>query len=205
MKWASILAVVFIVLALIVETIFIIHQVGDQQRLSFQILGLEQNLTESENKNETLNGDNAKANKEIEELTIEKNQQIATNADLEKKLEEKIAYSTELLKQNSTLEKKFLCEKSLSGVDFTDNETVNQSLKKYVRDTKNRSEPVSASYWSLIWTGDKYSIHTVEAYSEEENMNYIWKFTVYFNGESYGDHKDGIFYNDGQCWLYLDK
>ncbi len=56
----------------------------------------------------------------------------------------------------------------------------------------------------ILYAGSKYSIHTVEVFSAKENMTYMWKFTAYFRGESYGDHVNGIFYNDNQCWLYLE-
>lgn len=99
-----------------------------------------------------------------------------------------------------------MCDKTLIDIDFTDNKSVNNELVKFVnRDKSSISEPVSAHYWSLLWTGEKYSIHTVEVYSAKDRTTYVWKFTAYFHGEAYGIHKNGVFWNDEQCWIYLEE
>lgn len=71
-----------------------------------------------------------------------------------------------------------MCSSILSNVDFTSNATVNKALKNYVNRIKNMKETISASYWNQIWTGENYSIHTIEVYSEADRTNYLWKFTV---------------------------
>jgi hypothetical protein len=89
-------------------------------------------------------------------------------------------------------------------VNFSTNKSVNDALVDWVENNTTITEPVSAHYWNIIWTGDKYSIHTIEVYSAKNNVNYVWTFTAYFRGEADGEHANGIFYNDDQCWLYLE-
>lgn len=97
------------------------------------------------------------------------------------------------------------CDTQLNDVDFSNNESVNESLVSYVERTKSTAEPISAHYFNLIWTGEKHSIHTIEVYSQADNMNYLWKFIVYFRGEAYGRHENGIFNSDDMCWLYFHQ
>lgn len=219
MKWASIVVVTVLVFALVTETFFLVNQFGKQQQLVANVFGLQQDIQASEGNNEKLTGEIDDLKEEMEQLSQEKSVLIEEVTELEKEvstlseensklsgdLKEKSDRVSALAGENRLLESKFMCERTLSNVDFSNNESVNKSLKKYVEDTKNLEEPITASYWNLIWTGDKYSIHTVEVHSEKDRTNYIWKFTVYFRGEAYGDHENGIFYNDHQCWMYLDK
>lgn len=223
MKWANIIAIIVLALGLVGETVFLVKQTGDQQEMGHQVFQLEQEVQDAESNNEKLieenNAVSMNLKKEIEQVSLEKVTLVDKVAALEEdasklkedntKLTNDLKAKTDrvstLTRENSTMKKKFMCGRTLSNVDFASNDTVNKALKQYVNDTKNRSEIVSASYWNLIWTGEKYSTHTVEVYSEKDQINYVWKFTVYFRGESYGDHENGIFYNDDQCWMYLDK
>ncbi len=219
MKWASIVVVIVLALALVVESFLLINQMEKQQQLADDISRLEQEVRGAQNDNRLLSTENASLQTEIDKFANEKTVLVADTekltqeaTELEAQIEKmsadiktKTSRVSALTREKSALEKKFMCSRTLSNVDFSSNESVNKSLKKYVENTKNRSEAVSASYWNLIWTGEKYSTHTVEVNSEADNINYIWKFTVYFRGEAYGDHENGIFYNDEQCWMYLDK
>lgn len=219
MKWANNLVVIVLALILAVETGFIIKLVMDQQQQTVRVLQGELDLQFAKNKNEELGNANVEIKGELEKANQQKTELTEAQGKLQEDANKLTAENEKLLldqKNNlSKMEKlkvnvsdttdKFMCDRTLSNVDFTNNESVNKSLKKYVTDTKGISDDVSASYWNLIWTGKKYSIHTVEVNSDEDNMNYIWKFTAYFRGESYGDHENGVFYNDDQCWMYLDK
>ena len=219
MKWANNLVVIVLALILAVETGFIIKLVMDQQQQTVRVLQGELDLQFAKNKNEELGNANGEIKGELEKANQQKTELTEAQGKLQEDANKLTAENEKLLldqKNNlSKMEKlkvnvsdttdKFMCDRTLSNVDFTNNESVNKSLKKYVTDTKGISDDVSASYWNLIWTGKKYSIHTVEVNSDEDNMNYIWKFTAYFRGESYGDHENGVFYNDDQCWMYLDK
>jgi hypothetical protein len=109
-------------------------------------------------------------------------------SELTKNLADKTSSVTKLQSENRSLKQKYMCKDTLNNVDFSSNKTVNTALTSYVNRTKSLDLPVSANYWNLIWTGSKYSTHTVEVYSAKENMTYLWKFTVYYRGESYGDH-----------------
>lgn len=219
MKWASIVVIIVLALSLVGETFFLIKQSDDLRQMAGEVTQLKQEVLDSQSKNEELiqeknslqsGYDQVAQEKTIfSDKTAELEQEAAELSEVNKRLSENLKTKTnrvtELLSEKKSLESKFLCARTLPRVDFSSNEAVNKSLKKYVNDTKNFDEPVSASYWNLIWTGEKYSTHTVEVKSEKDNMVYIWKFTVYFRGESYGNHENGIFYNDDQCWLYLDK
>lgn len=219
MKWANNLVVIVLALILAVETGFIIKLVMDQQQQTVRVLQGELDLQFAKNKNEELGNANGEIKGELEKANQQKTELTEAQGKLQEDANKLTAEKEKLLldqKNNlSEMQKlkvnvsdttdKFMCDRTLSNVDFTNNESVNKSLKKYVTDTKGISEDVSASYWNLIWTGKKYSIHTVEVHSDEDNMNYIWKFTAYFRGESHGDHENGVFYNDDQCWMYLDK
>jgi hypothetical protein len=103
------------------------------------------------------------------------------------------------------LEKELMCDEAPINVDYASNKTVSDSLVKFVNGWKSAEEPISSHHWSLIWTGNKYSIHTVEVHSEKDNINYIWTFIAYFQGEGNGLHSDGIFWADHQCWLDFKK
>jgi cell division protein FtsB len=217
MKIASILITILIIVALAGETVFIFHQFSTQQALMSQQLQLQQKIGGLEKEKLSLEKDNANLEKVIEQLNKENDTLTERTSSLEeenKKLADQVADLTKtgnvktsdinrLQSEVSTINKKLLCENLLTKVDFTNNETVNKSLVSYVEANKNEVEPVSAHYWNLIWTGSKYSVHTIEVHSAKDQINYIWKFTVYFQGESYGDHVNGVFYNDDQCWLYM--
>ncbi len=219
MKWVSIIAVVVLALALVAETFFLVQQIDNLQQMTGEIARLQQEVADSQTKYEDLVEEKNTLQEGFEKVTFERTTFIDKSSKLEQEVTElseenksvkedlktKTNRVSELLRENKALESKFMCDRILSNVDFSSNEAVNKSLKKYVSDTKNLDEAVSASYWNLIWTGDKYSTHTVEVNSVKDNVVYVWKFTVYYRGESYGDHENGIFYNDDQCWLYLDK
>jgi predicted nuclease with TOPRIM domain len=156
--------------------------------------------------------ENAKLSQEKDTL----NEEMGSLSDENRTLNDKVDSLTDDLKNRTTdwqeatselkaTKDKYLCKKPITAVSFVDNSSVDQALVKYVNSTKNPDEPISAHNWSIIWTGSKYSIHTVEVYSEKDKTSYIWKFTVYFKGEDYGYHVNGIFYNDQQCWLYIEK
>lgn len=224
----TVLAVVL--LALVAVSTIMVIQLMEKQKLSIektnfelQLINSQQAVSKLERTEEGLEKERAALQTKLDKLTEEKDSMIdslvdqlagleekeeALNtqiSDLTKTLQGKEARINKLQTENKSLTSKFMCNETLSNVDFTNNESVNKSLVKYVNDTKSLEEPISAHYWNLIWTKSKYSIHTIEVHSQKDRMNYIWKFTVYFRGESHGDHENGIFYNDDQCWMYLDK
>jgi hypothetical protein len=226
MKTISIVTVAVLSVALIIETIFFLQLSRNQQKFSYQVSSLQQDVKELEKSNTLLKDSQTLLENEKSKLLVntgqlsqenetfsteiaKKEEQIKSLTDdvgkLTTELDEQKASVSKLQTENNSLKSKFMCKKTLSSVDFTNNKSVNKSLVAFAESVNTRPEPISAHYWNLIWTGSKYSIHTIEVHSEKERTNYIWKFTVYFRGESYGDHGNGIFYNDDQCWLYLDK
>ena len=219
---------VTIILALIavVEAGILIFSFVSLNQQSRQKVSLQQELTELKQQKQDLEASQGEAQFNLGKVSQERDsllEQIKSlqddnsnlNKDLDKEVEEKGTLSAQLKDSKdeasnlrsdvSSLNQKFMCEDTLTDVDFTSLDLVNKALGKYVEDTKNMTEPVSARYYNQIWTGQKYSIHTVEVHTEKDRMTYLWKFTVYFRGENFGLHENGIFYNDQQCWLYLDK
>lgn len=217
MKWISIAVIIVLVLSLVGMTYYLVQQSASVQRFTTQLSESQQKVTSLEKDNSGLASEKTALQADINSLDQEKkllsdqitklegeekdlNSQVT---DLTKKLKDKTSSEAQLMVDKGALQRKLMCEDTLGNVDFSSNESVSASLANYVDRTKNTDLPVSAHYWNLVWTDSKYSIHTVEVHSAKEHMNYIWKFTVYFQGESYGHHKYGVFYNDDQCWLYL--
>ncbi|GIV63891.1 MAG: hypothetical protein KatS3mg045_1230 [Bellilinea sp.] len=213
------IAALVLMLLLSGETIFLLNTNQHRSVLAKHVTELEQTIQRKKEENEKLTHENSQLKDSLELTNLEKQQSAEKILELEeeiKSLEKQLADAQkDLVSKNAQIanlredivktKDKFMCSTSLSRVDFTSNATVNNVLKNYVNRIKNMNEPISASYWNQIWTGKNYSIHTIEVYSEKDNTNYLWKFTVYFRGEAYGEHEYGIFYNDNQCWLYLDK
>lgn len=164
---------------------------SEKTNLSIEIGRLRQEKTELTTQNE----------KQAEELVELSNQLSTLTPQMKAKNDELRKVRNEVI----SMKKKFMCDTTMAKPDFSSNDSVSKALAKYVERTKGIDEPVTAHYWNQVWTGEKYSIHTVEVYSKNDRINYVWKFTVYYRGEAYGDHENGVFYNDQQCWLYLDK
>ncbi len=101
------------------------------------------------------------------------------------------------------LEEQFMCSGANISPDYETNHSVSETLLDYVSDVNSQSVAVSANYWKVFWTGAKFSHHTVEAFDRSANWVYLWDFIVFFDGESSGEHVNGIFWADQQCWLDL--
>lgn len=211
MKKATIAITVVLLLALISETVFLIILVKNRNELVV-------NMFNEQMKNVKLTNDITNITAEKDDLVKEKggldDQILSLKSQLAAITEEndslidsnelKAERIDSLLDEKEAINSKFMCAKTLKTVDFSNNKSVSDDLVKYVTQAKSTQEPVTAAFWNTVWTGEKYSIHTIEVESEKDNATYVWKFTVYYRGESYGDHENGVFYNDDQCWLYFN-
>ena len=168
---------------------------GELDNQAEEIDQLETGIETLESEINTLNRDIESLNGEIDILIDEVNDLKHEKGML------KVNYEGQL----DELEGILMCEESPINVDYENNKTVSDSLVKFVNSWKGAEEPISSHRWSLIWTKSKYSIHTIEVHSEKDSINYVWKFTSYFNGEGNGRHVNGIFWADHQCWLDFDK
>jgi outer membrane murein-binding lipoprotein Lpp len=207
---------VILLVALVAVSAFFISSINQQrqisQQVSTQISDLQQKASKLETDKSTLDINVGKITQERDALSAK----VTQLEDGNKTLNDKLSGLTKDLDQKTSdwqkansevamTKSKYMCKDTLTGASFLDNESVNKSLVDYVNGHNNLDLPITAHYWNVIWTGSKYSTHTIEIHSEKDRTNYLWKFTVYFKGESFGDHVNGIFYNDDQCWLYLDK
>lgn len=197
--------IIAIFIALAGETVFLFSQMNKLTKSQVETEKLSNEIGTISSEKESLLKENdekttqlATSSAQIETLTSEK-------TALETDVKSKRAQISELQAKQRAMVQTFMCDKTISSINFSDNKSVNDALVKYVNQIKGISEPISAHYWKIIWTGEKYSTHTIEVHSEKDRMNYIWTFTAYFRGEAYGDHENGVFYNDEQCWIYLDK
>lgn len=102
-------------------------------------------------------------------------------------------------------EERFMCSAANFSPDYETNHSVSETLLEYVSDINSQSVAVSANYWKIFWTGTKFSHHTVEAFDRSANRVYLWDFIVFYEGESSGEHVNGIFWADQQCWLDLSR
>lgn len=219
MKKITIAIIVVLFVTIAAETFFLVNGFTKRTALDRELL-IEQNnsmllssqvdtLTDEKQtlttNLTTLDSQLAALEEEKTNLLNENNLLLEESEALKESVKQKTTQISKLTREKTAITDKFMCDRTISNVDFSTNKSVSDSLVDYVMDTKSGSEPVSANYWNTVWTGEKYSIHTVAVFSAKDNTNYIWKFTAYFKGEAYGDHVNGIFYNDQQCWLYLDK
>lgn len=101
------------------------------------------------------------------------------------------------------LEERFICANVNLSPDYETNHSISETLLDFVSDINSQSVAVSSNYWKVFWTGAKFSHHTVEAFDRSANYVYLWNFIVFFDGEGSGDHANGIFWADQQCWLDL--
>lgn len=130
----------------------------------------------------------------LSELQSQYNDLDAEYRDLNKTIKD-------LKREHDIAISEYFCSEKIR-VDFTSNYTVGRSLIEFVAD--RAEDPVSGNWWKIFWTGDKHSLHTVEAWSKEDRVNYVWEFIVYFRGEFYGEHPNGVFWTGAGCWLYRD-
>lgn len=195
----------FCIFALGVETLFLIMNFGKLNtcqkdlanttlmmgRLDGKCQDIQKNNDQLKNEIEAFQKDNQKLNQAVKDDA----------AEISNLKEQVLKVNQEKNNEVAAMENRFMCAESPIIVSYRDNASVNNSLKVFVENTKSIDEPITASYWNAIWTGDNYSIHTIEVESEKDQTNYLWKFTAYFDGESYGQHVNGVFWNDQQCWL----
>jgi hypothetical protein len=217
-KWVSIFVIVAFGIIALTEAVFLFLSFGKETQSRVLLDSVNNKLSEATTKNTELEGvksdlqySNGQCSQEIDSLTSEKAQLITTSDELtvkfdslEKENKTNLDSIVSLKKENKALTDRFMCKDQIKGVTFIDNKMVNTLLVKYVEDTSNLKLPVTSHSWNIVWSDSKYSIHTIGILSTKDNINYIWKFTVYFKGEAYGEHANGIFYNDQQCWLYLE-
>ena len=164
------------------------NQAEEIDQLETEIDTLESEISTLNSDIESLNSEIDTQNDEVNDLKHDKGM---LTVNYEGKLDE--------------LEEKLMCEESPINVDYENNKTVSDSLVKFVNSKKSVEEPITSHRWSIIWTKSRFSIHTIEVHSEKDSINYVWKFTSYFNGEGNGRHVNGIFWADHQCWLDFDK
>lgn len=147
-------------------------------------------------------GDKAELEMQVESASNEL-QAIQTELETTQRENEVALQQAETDKTNAIkeIEGKYQCPDYPISVDYKNNYTVGQSLISYVEKSKSLDEPISANYWKAFWTGEKHSLHTVEVYSPNDNMTYLWEFVVYFRGELSGKHPNGIFWTGHGCWL----
>lgn len=177
----------------------------ESENLKDQLSTTETELVSLKSDHEKLKSDHSTLLKDFS-ITSEKLSALETeNDELQSRKDEFQQKLNESRTQNNELEKLFMCDEAPISVDFKDNASVSRSLTRFVEGWKAATEPVSSHHWNIVWSTEKYSIHTVQVYSERDNITYIWKFTAYFDRENNGLHKNGIFWNDRQCWLYLKR
>lgn len=199
-------------IALAGETVFLFSQLNKQNTLTQDLFEAQVESEQLSTEIDTISLEKDSLLKEKEDnstqlatLSVQVETLTAENKALKTDINTKKGQISELQAKQRSMEQKFMCDKTIGSINFSDNKSVNDALVKYVNQTKGISEPISAHYWKIIWTGEKYSTHTIEVHSEKDRTNYIWTFTAYFRGEAYGEHENGVFYNDEQCWIYLDK
>ncbi|MHB8088736.1 MAG: hypothetical protein ACYDH2_10885 [Anaerolineaceae bacterium] len=212
MSKSFIAIIIILIVALIGVTVFLFTTMGEKNTINQDLLKAEtknsqltNDLASVTSEKDSLAQENDAADAQLTTLTAQLTTLTGENATLNGDLDKIKDQISDLQATQRSMEKKFMCSKTISSIDFTGNKSVNDALSKYVNQTKSITEPITANYWNIIWTGEKYSTHTIEAHSEKDRTNYLWTFTAYFRGEAYGDHENGVFYNDRQCWIYLDK
>lgn len=197
--------IIAIFIALAGETVYLFSQMNILSKSQIETAKLSTEISTISSEKESLHKENGEMTTQLATLSAQIDTLTSEKIALETDVKSKKAQISEMQTKQRTTEKKFMCNSTISNISFSNNKSVNDALVKYVNRTKSISEPISAHYWKIIWTGENYSTHTIEVHSEKDHMNYIWTFTAYFRGEAYGDHENGVFYNDEQCWLYLDK
>jgi hypothetical protein len=163
---------------------------------------VQEQLSELQAAATSTSGDKSELKIQLESVSGEL-QVIQTELETTQRENEVALQQAETDKINSIIEieEKYQCPDYPISVDYKNNYSVGQSLISYVEKSKVLDEPISANYWKAFWTGEKHSLHTVEVYSSNDNMTYLWEFVVYFRGEASGEHPNGVFWTGRGCWL----